>query len=112
MQKRKKIILIDLDGVLNQYKGNYKENYIPPVKNGAKEFLERLITDYDLKLFTTRNKQLAQKWLQEQGLANYFSEITNVKLPHYLIIDDRSITFDGNYETALHNILNYRVWWK
>ena len=35
-----KIALVDLDGVLNQYKGNYEENYIPPVKNGAKEFLE------------------------------------------------------------------------
>ena len=39
----KKKILIDLDGVLNEYgKEKYNENYIPEIKKGAKEFLEEL----------------------------------------------------------------------
>ena len=38
----KKEILIDLDGVLNQYNGNYDENFIPQIKDGAIEFLEEL----------------------------------------------------------------------
>ena len=46
-----KKILIDLDGVLNQY-GNekYDENSIPALKDGAKEFLEKLKEWWNIKL--------------------------------------------------------------
>ena len=38
-----KKILIDLDGVLNEYeKEKFNENYIPKIKVGAYEFLERI----------------------------------------------------------------------
>ena len=38
-----KKILIDLDGVLNEYgKEKFNENYIPEIKVGAYEFLEIL----------------------------------------------------------------------
>ena len=39
----KKKILIDLDGVLNEY-GNkpYDENFIPKIKKGAKEFIKEI----------------------------------------------------------------------
>ena len=35
----KKTILIDLDGVLNDYFGNYDKEFISQIKAGAKEFL-------------------------------------------------------------------------
>jgi len=35
-------ILIDLDGVLNTYTGGYDEKFIPPLKDGADVFLEKL----------------------------------------------------------------------
>ena len=35
----KKTILIDLDGVLNEYVGNFDKEFIPTIKQGAKEFL-------------------------------------------------------------------------
>ena len=38
----KKTILIDLDGVLNTYTGPFDPNFIPPIKDGAREFLENL----------------------------------------------------------------------
>ena len=41
----KKIILVDLDGVLNAYTGKFEANIIPPIKEGAKEFLEKLLID-------------------------------------------------------------------
>ena len=43
MIKKKKTILIDLDGVLNDYVGNYDKDFIPPIKFGAKEFLRDFI---------------------------------------------------------------------
>lgn len=33
-----KTILVDLDGVLNTYDGNYIENQIPPIKKMQKNF--------------------------------------------------------------------------
>ncbi len=35
-------LLIDLDGVLNTDTGNYDPNFIPPIREGAKEFLTAL----------------------------------------------------------------------
>ena len=39
--KYKKTILIDLDGVLNQYDGHFDINKIPPVRTGIKDFYEK-----------------------------------------------------------------------
>ena len=39
MMTKKKTILIDLDGVLNDYVGNYDKDFIPQIKAVAKEFL-------------------------------------------------------------------------
>ena len=46
MIKKKKTILIDLDGVLNNYVGNYNKDFIPPIKAGAKEFLSDLSKNF------------------------------------------------------------------
>ena len=108
----KKTILIDLDGVLNTYMGNFDKNVIPPIKSGAKEFLEKLYQNYDLRLFTTRNKLLASKWLIEYEIDKYFSDITNVKELSYLIIDDRCIKFTGDYEKLTDNIEKFKPWFK
>ena len=37
-----KTILIDLDGVLNEYVGSFDKDFIPPIKHGAKVFLSAL----------------------------------------------------------------------
>ena len=59
MHNHKKRILIDLDGVLNEYeKEKYDENYIPEIKEGAVEFLEKLSDIAELYLFTSRNIML------------------------------------------------------
>ena len=39
---KKRTILIDLDGVLNEYKGNFNKDFIPEMKVGVNEFLEKL----------------------------------------------------------------------
>ena len=42
MTDRKKTILLDLDGVINTYNGAYNPVYIPPLREGAREFVEKL----------------------------------------------------------------------
>ncbi len=109
----KKTLMIDLDGVLNNYT-KYEENFIPKIKEGAKEFLEKLhkSNKYELVLFTTRNYELSQKWLQENKIEQYFKEITNIKKPTSIYIDDRALKFNGNFNQTLDEIEKFTVHWK
>lgn len=111
-KKFKKTLMIDLDGVLNQYTGNYDKNFIPPIREGAKEFLISLHDNYDIKIFTTREKKLVQKWIKENELSKIVSGSTNIKEPAWLYIDDRAITFNGNYEETLNQIESFQAWFK
>lgn len=109
----KKKILIDLDGVLNEYgKEKYDENYIPEIKIGAFDFLDKLSEDAELYLFTSRNLLLASKWLIKNKLDNFFKDVTNIKLPSFLYIDDRTICFKGDYNKTLEEIRDFKVYWK
>lgn len=113
MNNYKKKILIDLDGVLNEYgKEPYDENNIPKIKKGAKEFIKELSKIGELYLFTSRNLILSAKWLLGNNIDKYFKDITNVKMPSYLYIDDRCICFKGKYKNTLEEIKNFKVYWK
>lgn len=108
-----KKILIDLDGVLNEYgTERFDENYIPKIKEGAYNFIEKLSQKADLYLFTARNLMLATKWLIQNDLDKFFKDVTNVKISSYLYIDDRTICFKGDYDKTLEEIENFRVYWK
>lgn len=110
MHKRK--ILIDLDGVLNQYgNDNFDENYIPELRYGAKEFIKLLYTNFELYLFTSRNLLLASKWLINNDLDKYFKDVTNIKIPSFLYIDDRVICFNGNFHQMLEEIDRFKPYW-
>jgi len=108
----KKTILFDLDGVLNTYDGIHNKNYIPPIKDGAYNLIKELSDDYKIVIFTARNTLIASRWIIENGLDKYVENVTNIKEPSYLIIDDRSINFDGDYERLKKKIKNFEVWYK
>lgn len=103
---------MDLDGVLNTYNSDYTEDFIPPARKGAKEFIEKLSKQYEIKLFTTRNKFLVSLWLLENELDDFISGITNVKEICWLFVDDRCIKFEGKYEKLFEDIENFKVWYK
>jgi phosphoglycolate phosphatase-like HAD superfamily hydrolase len=111
--KHKKTLMIDLDGVLNNYI-KYLESYIPNIRPGAKEFLEKLynIEKYELVLFTTRDKILASKWLVENKIDKYFKRVTNMKEPAFLYLDDRAVQFNGDFNDTFDKIKNFKVYWK
>lgn len=108
----KKTILIDLDGVLNTYTGNFDKDFIPPIKEGAYDFIKELSEDYIIKLFTTRNKLLASEWVINNNLKPYVDDITNIKELSYLIVDDRCIKFNGNFTDLKSDINKFSVWYK
>ena len=110
--KTKKTILIDLDGVLNTYDGKYEEDYIPPLKDGAYDFVKELSKDFRIIIFTTRNSLIASKWIIKNNLDKYVANVTNVKEPAFLIIDDRCIGFEGDYGDLKEKIGKFEVWYK
>ncbi|MGN0030489.1 MAG: hypothetical protein ACI37Q_00870 [Candidatus Gastranaerophilaceae bacterium] len=112
MNNLKKTILIDLDGVLNTYSGKYDESYIPPIAKGAYQFIKDLSDEYKILVFTSRNLLLTSKWIIENNLEKYIDNVTNVKEPNYLIIDDRCINFNGDFTELKKKINNFKVWYK
>ncbi len=108
----KKTLLIDLDGVLNCYNGNFDKDFIPPVLNGSKEFLQNISTDYEIKIFTTRNKLLTAKWLIQNGLDDFVTDITDKKELSWLYIDDRCLQFKGDFEKLTNEINHFEPWYK
>lgn len=101
-----------MDGVLNTYTGNFCKDSIPDINVGAKNFLEELSNKYEIKLFTTRNKILATKWLLDNHLDKIVSDITNIKEVCYLFVDDRAIIFEGNYADLIEKIEKFKPWYK
>ncbi|MDR1168989.1 MAG: HAD family hydrolase [Heliobacteriaceae bacterium] len=108
--KYRKLILIDLDGVLNRYRGDFDSDFIPPPKNGTEEFLKTLYRDYAVKIFTTRSRIQTLKWLAQNKLDSYVDDVTNIKEPAFLYIDDRCIQFKGNYAELIDKIENFAPW--
>lgn len=107
-----KTLLIDLDGVLNTYDGNYSELEIAPPRNGVKEFLEKVSKDYNIEIFTVRDKELTQAWLVKYDLDKYIQNITNQKSPYAsIIIDDRALRFNGDFIQTLDDINNFKPHW-
>ena len=107
----KKTIMIDLDGVLNQYNGEYDKNYIPPINENANNFIKELARKYEVKLFTTRNSILATKWLVDNKLDKYIKDVTKIKELAWIYIDDRTIKFDGSYNNLLKEIEKFKPWY-
>ncbi|MBR2068659.1 MAG: hypothetical protein IJ877_02740 [Candidatus Gastranaerophilales bacterium] len=102
--------MIDLDGVLDNY--SCYTNTIPEIKKGAKEFVKELSKNYELILFTTRPSKQTVEWLQDNKIDKYFKDVTNIKYPAHIYLDDRAIKFEGDYNKTLDEINNFKVYWK
>jgi 3-deoxy-D-manno-octulosonate 8-phosphate phosphatase KdsC-like HAD superfamily phosphatase len=111
----KKVISIDLDGVLNTYSGHhdYDENKICPIKEGAYEFLEKLSKIFDIEIFTVRDKELVENWIKENNISKFISKVTDKKNPYsQIILDDRAIQFKGDYIKTYQEIIDFKPYWK
>ena len=107
-----KIAQVDLDGVLNEYSGKYNEYEVPRIKK-AKEFLEKLAENYDIEIFTVRNKIRTIEWLQDNEIIHLIKDVTNVKNPYAsIIIDDRALSFNGDFNKVLKISKDFKPYWK
>ncbi len=98
--------------MLNTYTGEFQKEFIPPIKRGAKKFLKKLSKKFVIKIFTTRNKLLSAKWLIENDIDKYIEDITNIKDLAYLYIDERCLTFNGNFSDLINQIDDFKPYYK
>ncbi len=109
-ENMKKKIYIDFDGVLNNYSG-WNNGKLPKPKDGALMFIEKMSIEYEIWIFTTRDRETVWKWLIRNHFDRYIEDVTDKKEPAYVYIDDRGICFDGDYEKLTHNIKNFQPYW-
>ncbi len=111
MGKYKKLLLLDFDGVLSEFDGKFEEGIAGKPLPNARKAVFLLLRDYRLKVFTTRDPKLVKGWLAEFGFPSL--DVTDVKEPCSIHIDDRAICFEGVWNDQLLNqIKQFTPWWK
>lgn len=107
-----KTICLDFNGVLDDYQGWAGGKEYPP-REGAKRFLECLnLGGFDVVILTAIDPEQVKAWLRKYGLRDYIKDVTNIKPPALVYVDDRAICFRGNYEETLHRIAEFRAYWE
>ncbi|GEM_PF-430797 len=95
---KKRTIAIDFDGVIHRYSEGFKgkDNAYDPPNENITEALEYFKSrGYRLVVFSTRPKEVIADWLKNYDLADYFEDITDIKIPAKIYIDDRGYKFES-----------------
>ena len=118
MKESKLTIAVDFDGVIHSYTSGWKGAEIisdPPV-DGAIDWLNKIVSDYDVVILSTRGDQensneAVKTWLRENGYTGPDLLITSHKVPALIYLDDRAIRFTGpgSFPTK-EDIFNARPW--
>ena len=106
---KKKTLAIDFDGVIHKYSQGFKglDNIYDGPMDGTYEALTKLKEEgYTLKILSSRPKEYIIKWLEENNLDKFITEVSNHKFPASLYIDDRGFNFK-NWSQCLTNIKLY-----
>ena len=105
-------VALDFDGVLNTYDGWNGEHDLFYPRQGVGLFLAKLDEKYDVIIFTLRKPHLVWSWLIEYRLAEYITDVTNVKPKAFVYVDDRACKFEGDYDETLNIIDTFTTHWE
>jgi len=127
-------LALDFDGVIHKYSqgwhdGSIYDDSVP----GAIEFIAEMMWKHQWSIFimSTRDPQQIKEWFEQKifkpGQESLFSVtvidesvqkwtnkcnlgITNRKLQATVYVDDRGLTFDGNFDDLHRKIQLFRTW--
>lgn len=112
----KQIICLDFDGVINNYKGWNNEGYNIVVGKpvlGARQAIKILRKKYIVLVNSVRcghegGKEAIIKWLNKYRIEVDGVTIHKPVADYY--VDDRGITFRGDWAKAIRDIRHFRHW--
>lgn len=113
----KKTVAIDFDGVINSYTSGWKGagETDDPVR-GAGEAINKMIDlGYNIVIYSTRasdplGKKTIVKYLSDIGVEPEGIEVTDKKPVADAYLDDRAVTFDGDWDGALEKLKTFKPW--
>ena len=108
---RKKNICIDFDGVMNTYTGWKGEEELFEMREGCREFIIKLAEIYNVVVFTTRKAEYVWAWLEKYQIKDFVNDVTDIKIPAEVYLDDRALKFEGNFLQSLDCIKNFKSFW-
>lgn len=107
------IVCVDLNGVLDRYRGWQGEAHWDEPRPGAREFLQALNQHgYDVVVFTTRWHVDARAWLERYGLIEFVVDVTDRKPAAHVFVDDRALRFEGDFAATLREIQTFTAHWE
>ncbi len=121
-ESKKPIICVDFDGVIHSYKSGWKGvNKIPDPPNvDALIWLSSLTPQFDVRIFSARCNDTAGiaamiEWFRKWGLPDAILSQLKFeagKPSAFLVIDDRAVTFDGNFDNLSPGALaHFKPWY-
>lgn len=109
-------IILDFDGVVHSYSSGWKgAAVIPdPPTPGAKEAIAKLRETYNVVIVSSRCHQEGGVESIADWLNNYNIEVdcvTSNKPPHVVVVDDRALRFNGDWDEVIQKIPEASVPW-
>jgi hypothetical protein len=120
----KPILCLDFDGVIHSYESGWKGADVVPDAHvpGALEFLADAVKDFRVAIFSSRSGQpggiaAMQAWLYDRVTnhwdveGNWLSQIEwpTEKPPALITIDDRAVTFTGEWP-SIQSLKEFKPW--
>ena len=116
-------IAIDFDGTISCYSGFKGKGIFGPPVHGARRALDRLkAVGCTIIINTTRSEvEAIRNYLELWELPfdyinfnprNKELDLSPTKVIADVYIDDRNISFDGNWEKAVEKALHFKPWYK
>ena len=100
-----KTIVFDFDGVIHSYKSGWKGiTNIPDEPNwDVINLIKELSKDYKIVIVSSRASTdegvtAIDSWLGKYGIAEYFDDITAMKVPAIAYVDDRAVPYAEDIE--------------
>jgi hypothetical protein len=120
----KPILCLDFDGVCHSYTSGWKgaDNILDAPTKGAFTFIKNALNHFDVYIFSSRSSQpggiaAMQDWfIKHNWPGTYLTGPQYLNFPTekpaaFLTIDDRAITFTGEWPT-MDELRNFKPWYK
>jgi len=108
------VIVVDFNGVCDQYGVWHGEVEFYPPAEGVAEFLQDLRTlgfNTIVVCTATMPVELVEEWFVEHHLDVLVDYVTNHKPPASVYVDDRAVTHKGDFKETLRAVVGFKPHW-